>query len=142
MIKPLKAKNRIGHAPIIYVQEAFYLIGGQEGGNGATQEPIKTIAKLNLNSKAKPKWKKVGELQSARDFHNAIFDGFYIIVIGGKPANYDRAGKILTETCKIEGNQVSCISRPPNLANYEHYPELFLVPQNFCETTGMATNKY
>ena len=123
------------------MEEAFYIIGGQEGGNGAKEQPINTIARLKLNSRAKPKWQKVGELNSARDFHNAIFDGYYIIVVGGNPAK-GQGSQIPTETCAVEGNKVSCISRPPNLENYQHYPELFLVPQTFCETTGIATHKF
>ena len=124
------------------MKEAFYIIGGQEGGNGAKEQPINTIARLKFNSRAKPKWQKVGELNSARDFHNAIFDGYYIIVVGGNPAKNYRGGQILTETCDIKGDKVSCISRPPSLDNYQHYSELFLVPQTFCETTGIATHKF
>ena len=71
------------------------------------------------------KWTKGGELQQSRSYHTAIYDGQYMMIIGGD-------GRRFTEKCSIESLQVSCVSQSPELFRYV-FPEAFLVPEAFCE---------
>ena len=58
--------------------------------------------------------------------HNAINDGQYVLVIGG-------GGTYKTEKCSIKNEQVTCASQSPELKSYKNYPEVFLVPKDFCQ---------
>ena len=71
-------------------------------------------------------WSKVGDLNSARDGHNVIFDGAHFLVIGGY-------GTQKTEKCTMANGQMTCIDQNPELTNYAYYSELYMVPLNFCE---------
>lgn len=69
---------------------------------------------------------------NGREGHNAIYDGSSLIVVGGKQASLYDTYK--TERCEISNGQVTCTAQTPELNNYADYPELFLVPVNFCKT--------
>ena len=84
----------------------------------------KTIGRFDATQKV---WSKSGELISGRWGHNAIYDGSSLIVVGG---DYDQK----TERCGISNGQTICTAQNPELYNYVSYPELFLVPVNFCKT--------
>ena len=90
------------------------------GGDSSQEE--KTIGRLDIKTR---KWTNAGSLVTARYAHNAIYDGQYVFVVGGK-YTYQ------TEKCSISEEQVTCSSQSPELINYGFYPELFLVPENFC----------
>ena len=118
MLIPVKASSYIAYAPVIYVDGAFYVIGG----DGATDKNV--IGRLDATTKT---WSKSGELIDGRDGHNAIFDGSSILVVGG---DYDRK----TEKCSFSEGQIICTEQDPELVYYYLYPELFLIPANFCKT--------
>ena len=62
---------------------------------------------------------------TSRSAHNAIYDGEYVLVVGGD-ATFE------TEKCSIKNEQVTCTSQSPELIAYTEYPEVFLVPEDFC----------
>ena len=116
----IQVSDRIGYAPIVYADGYFYVIGGLSGST--TKE--KTIGRLDATTMV---WSKSGELVNGRHKHNAIYDGSSLIVVGGE-------GSYKTEKCVISNDQVSCTAQNPSLTNYSNYPELFLVPVDFCKT--------
>ena len=71
-------------------------------------------------------WTKAGNLVTGRRAHNVIYDGTYLLVIGGE-------GTKMSEKCSIENEQVSCTSQTPQLKDYEFYPELHLVLVGYCK---------
>lgn len=118
-------------APVIYLYDAFYVIGGR------TEIDSKT-GYLDSIGRMEPTvgiWSLVGNLQQARYCHNAIYDGQYLMVFGGE--RFGDQEQFLTERCTLEpesGSQtVSCFSQPPVLKDYARYPELVLVEDKFCE---------
>ena len=117
---PIKVNSKIFRASAIYIGDAFYVIGGYTDVN----EYDSTIGKLDANLT----WSKVGELSTGRRGHGVIFDGTAMLVVGGYGGTYK------TEKCIISDNQVTCIGQSPSLLRYENYPELFLVPENFCKS--------
>ena len=88
-------------------------------GNGG-----KTIGRFEAIQRV---WSKSGELKRGRYGHNAIYDGSSLIVVGGE-------GIYKTERCEISNGQTTCTAQNPELNKYAYYPELFLVPVNFCKT--------
>ena len=79
---------------------------------------------MDLNGK----WTKAGELNHSRNGHNIIYDGKYLMIIGG---GFD----CQTEKCSLTDGSVSCTSQKPVLDEYFFYPELFPVPDDFCEAS-------
>ena len=118
---PTKDGSYIHLAPIIFVDGAFYVIGGDRGSNS------KTVAKLDSSSH---EWSKAGNLVVGRNGHNAIFDGSHIIVVGGYKSG---GGSAKTEKCTIAEGKVTCVEQDPELVNYAFYPELFLVEEGYCK---------
>ena len=106
-------------APIVYIRDAFYVFGGCTDITCSDT----TIGKLN----AELVWGKVGDLNEGRRTHNVIFDGDYLLVIGGY------SGTLPTEKCTLSTSGVNCTEQNPLLRFYSHYPELFLVPSNVCQ---------
>ena len=70
-------------------------------------------------------WTKAGELNQARDGHNVMYDGQYLMVVGGGPEGQ-------TEKCTLADGLISCTSQNPLLYLYVDYPEIFLVSDDFC----------
>ena len=108
-----------GYAPIVFIGDSFYVIGGW-----VDDEQSKTIGRFDATRRV---WSKSGELIVQRGGHNAIYDGSSLIVVGG-------LGTYKTERCEISNGQVTCTAQNPELYEYYSYPELFLVPVNFCKT--------
>ena len=75
-------------------------------------------------------WTEAGKMNQARYGHNVIYNGVFIMVIGGRPED-DR--QVPTERCSIINGSISCFSQTPELKDYYAYPELFLVPDDFCK---------
>ena len=73
-------------------------------------------------------WIISGQLKTPRYGHNVIFDGELMIVVGGASSN------MKTEICEIDDGAVMCSEQNPVLTNYYYYPELLLVPDNYCAT--------
>ena len=96
-----------------------YVIGGF-----VDADKSKTIGRFDATRRV---WSKSGELISGRNFHNAIYDGSSLIVVGGWDTQK-------TERCEIYSDQITCTAQNPELNYYEAYPELFLVPVDFCKT--------
>ena len=71
-------------------------------------------------------WSKMGDLNSGRHAHNVNFDGAHFLVVGGY-------GTRKTERCTMANGQMTCIEQNPELTNYSYYPELYLVPIDFCK---------
>ena len=95
------------------------MIGGYVDGYSG-----KTIGRFDATRRA---WSKSGELINRRYGHNAIYDGSSLVVIGG-------SGLRNTERCVISKGRTTCTAQNPKLKWYFTYPELFLVPVNFCKT--------
>ena len=108
-------KDNLVVAPVLYLEEAFYVFGGCCGNSN-------DIGRLDNNNQ----WSRAGVLQEARHAHGAIFDGSHIMVMGG-------SGKFQTEKCTIQDGTISCVSQQPTLNNYWWYPELYLVSDTFCK---------
>ena len=102
---PDKASS-LSYAPIIYLSDAFYVIGGWSGRKEST------IGRFDLTTR---QWTKSGDLVSGRRGHNVIYDGNYLLVIGGD-------GNLMSRKCSIENGQVACISQTPELNKYSGYP--------------------
>ena len=100
------------------MENAFYVLGGFTGYSDHL-----TIGRLDSSYF----WSNVGQLMVNRYGHGAIGIGSDIIVAGGRGHK--------TEVCSIAYGKVTCTA-PNNVAltNYQYYPELFLVPKNFCKT--------
>ena len=85
----------------------------------------KQIGKLDAYSV----WSKVGDLIEGRQAHNVIFDGMYALVVGGPDNQY-----LHTEKCSLTSDGISCASQRTFLYNYAYYPELFMIPTDFCKS--------
>ena len=118
-------------APIIYLNDGFFVFGGQStGDSNSANGVIKTIGYLHAT---KLKWSNVGEMKNARAGHNVIWDGFNLVVVGGNVHEFE----YMTERCNFvwgERELISCYKTEGKLKNYSSYPELVLVPKNFCRT--------
>ena len=105
-------------APILYFQNAFYVIGGYSIDDFHSD----LITRMNDHGK----WSVVGKLNEARDAHNALYDGEFLFVVGGN-------GEHITEICSFENETATCTVQPPSLTLYREYPELMIVPDLFCK---------
>ena len=122
-MNPSKVDQLIFQAPIVYIVDAFYVFGGSTGIKVNNQwQGDTTIGKLD----AELVWSKVGDLNESKWGHNVIFDGNYALVIGGRYT-------MPTEKCTLSTSEVNCTEQNPSLYEYAIYPELFLVPSNFCQ---------
>ena len=73
------------------------------------------------------RWTLAGNLNQARLAHNAIYDGEYLMIVGG---SFERE----TEKCSVVDGSVDCLYQlAPELDDYYFYPELFLVSDDFCK---------
>ena len=68
---------------------------------------------------------------TGRASHNLIYDGQFLLVIGGKTTD-DNEDAMMSEKCTILNEEVECTSQMPVLTDYINYPELFLVPSDYC----------
>ena len=70
---------------------------------------------------------KSGNLKQARSRHNVIaIDESTVIVVGGRKTRE-------TEVCTLTGQKFTCVKQSPELTDYAEYPELFIVPQDYCQ---------
>jgi len=113
------ASKFISQAPIIHVGNSFFLFGGWSGASSAE----KTIGRFDIKTRS---WYNAGSLVDGRRGHNAIYDGQYVLVVGG-------SGSKITEKCSIANDQMTCASQLPKLTEYAYYPELFLVKEGYCK---------
>ena len=73
-------------------------------------------------------WSKVGELKYSRSDHGVIFDGNRFLAVGGM-GDY---GDLMSEICTLSEGGITCVDDFPILPLYYSYPELLLVPDDFC----------
>ena len=72
-------------------------------------------------------WTKLGNLKVARAGHGVIqVDNEFIVVGGCKTRSC--TSSVLTESCKLIGQSMTCTTREPQLSKFAHYPELMLTP--------------
>ena len=86
------------HASVMHDQ-MFYVFGGY----GKIDEhwiDFSTIAKYKPDS---DKWTKVGDLNTARFYHDAIVSQGAFLIVGWAP----------TEKCQLEGNSMVCSDQEP-----------------------------
>ena len=74
----------------------------------------------------KDQWDVKGSLQSARYGHGVIATNGSLLVVGG-------FGRQSTEKCSPEDGEMICVQQTPELISYSYYPEMFLVPLNYCK---------
>ena len=84
------------------------------GGFSATGKQS-LVGRFDLTTR---QWTEAGDLVTPRQGHNVIYDGNYLLVIGGD-------GNKMSEKCSIENGQVECTSQVPDLFYYRGVPLLF-----------------
>ena len=100
------------------MQDSFYIVGGLNSG-----EDSNIIARLARDGR----WSQDGTLKVARQGHNVMFDGDFLVVLGG-------SGNLGTEKCHFDTEPpLVCVSQAPQLNGYDSYPEMFLVKDSFCK---------
>ena len=120
---PYASGGTVNRGTIVYAEYSFYHIAGKSKNKDQT-----VIGRLNESDW---RWNNAGDLINARYGHNAIYvpsEG--IMVIGGSVKGQPIPLK--TEICTILGENLFCREQNPALENYLMYPELFIVPDNFC----------
>ena len=81
------------------------------------------IAAFNTVTK---EWKKSGELNEAHYGHGVIESEGELIVIGG-------GGSRNLEKCTLDNESIQCKIVEPELdSTWSYYPELMLVPYDYC----------
>ena len=85
---------------------------------------MSTIARFDPTENS---WTKLGNLNVARIGHAVIQVDTKFIVVGGRPDTYP-VGEIQTESCKLNGDSMTCTMRKPQLLLFSHYPVLMLMP--------------
>ena len=116
----------ISHASTIYTDDYFYIFGGQSYYSGVPLD----IARFHEQKKH---WAKVGSLCTARHGHSVIqlespfLESWAFLVVGGK-------GRKRTEMCEWSSDgMLLCSEQNPILNDYDLYPELFVVPHDYCK---------
>ena len=67
----------------------------------------------------------MGNLKVARAVHGVIqVDNEFIVVGGSRDGGEDEP----TESCKLNGQSMTCTTREPSLSDFAYYPELMLMP--------------
>ena len=107
----------------MHYEGSFIYFGGW---HFARPESASLIAKFDSTTR---QWSRIGKLRQSRDGHGAIFDGANFIIVGGF------LDEFYTESCTLnaDNSEITCSRRKPILDDYSDYPELFIVPENFCK---------
>ena len=118
----MKVNKYIYRAPIIFISDSFYVVGGFSDISMFDS----TIGKLDgsLN------WSKAGELLTGRRSHNIIYNGKFLFIIGGFAGQENVDLKI--EKCDFYDDRILCAEQSLSLYEYYNYPELFLISAGFC----------
>ena len=87
-----------------------------------SKEEQSTIARFDP---IKNSWTKLGNLKVARYEHGVIqVDNEFIVVGGDRDGDEDEP----TESCKLNGQSMTCTIREPQLSNFVRDTELMLMP--------------
>ena len=113
---PSEATSYLRSYAVVYHQRGFYIFGG------TNDSPQNTIARLDANTKT---WSKAGSLITSRHAHGVIFDGDNFLVIGGAFGSFNN------EVCTLNNSTMTCTEQSTALENYQYFPELFLVDENY-----------
>ena len=113
-----RQESKLAYAASIYFDKAYYIFGGRSSAT----DNSKDIGRLDA---VKRTWSLAGSLVQGRNGHGVIFDGRQLLVIGGYKGTYK------TEVCDIIEETVTCTQQQNGLFNYEIYPELFLVDEDY-----------
>ena len=117
----LQNANEISSFAVVFFDSGFYYFGGYTKFPNAYNFGV--IARLDSNSF---QWSKIGQLNKGRSGHNAILIGDEFLIVGGY-------GTRDTEKCKYNDGEMVCSAQSPTLDDYGFFPELFAVPDDFCE---------
>ena len=105
---------------IVNREDDFYIFGGYDGSSSNSDKIVKF-------STATENWTQVGSLKQARYGHGVIQTGESFLVLGG----WD--GSFFTEKCHFHhADKMTCVTMEPALKDYVQYPELLLVPADYC----------
>ena len=108
---------------MVYFEGSFIYFGGD-----GSRRRKSTIASFDSTTR---QWSYLGTLVTGREDHGATFDGKYFLVVGGFNPDDD----MKTEKCSLSNSTMTCQQQQPDLFRYEAYPELFIVPDDFCKNT-------
>ena len=62
------------------------------------------------------------------------FLGELLIIGGGSRYDKYKNYAVFTERCRYEDGQMRCTQQQPKLLQYSFYPELLVVPKNYCDS--------
>ena len=104
----------------------FYMFGGDSKWSSGIIAAFSTVTK---------QWKKMGELNTARDGHGVIIQREEFIITGGR--HHTKSGNnniwsLSTERCTLTGDKIDCVDVGPHLNDYWIYPEMMHVPHDYC----------
>ena len=105
---------------ITAVEDTFYMFGGK-----VDWDQREIIASFNTETK---EWKKCGRLNQPRSGHSLILHQGAFVIVGGYP-NWPLG----TERCNLHGDSILCTSVDPYLTEYKFWPEMMIVPSDYCE---------
>ena len=116
-MNPCEASRYMQYNAVLYHERAFYVFGGYSYSSSYYRD----IGRLDEETTT---WTKAGLLVAGRYGHGAIFDGEKFLIIGGK-------GTFKNEVCTLKDEKITCVAQSTTLENYNYYPELFLVEENY-----------
>ena len=112
--------SKISLVFIVNREDDFYIFGGYDGSSSNSDKIVKF-------STATENWTQVGSLSQARQGHGVIRTGGSFLVVGGS------YGTFSTEKCHFDqADKMTCVTMEPALKDYVQYPELLLVPADYC----------
>ena len=116
-------KIDISYFSILTVEKKFIMFGGMSSTLDKTTGKYKETFESTITrfDPIQDSWKKLGNLKVARQGHSVIQVDNEFIVVGGK-------GNFPTESCKLDGQSMTCTTREPKLDNFSHYPVLMVIP--------------
>ena len=109
----------INRYSIVTLESSFYIFGGWKGISSDVIASFSTVTK---------QWRKLGYLNKARYGQGVIIQQGDFIIVGGWSESLG------TERCSVNGDSMQCATVEPKLEGYYYYPEMMLVPGNFCQT--------
>ena len=106
-------------AAIVFARGNFFIFGGY-----ADDHPTDVVAKLDQDTK---QWDEAGRINNARFAHGAIVTEDQFLIIGGSREE-------VTERCYLVDDELNCTLQEPTLTEYRHWPELFLIDDDYCNS--------
>ena len=113
---------------VVYAHSSYFYFGG-DGRPIVNDKPATRSVELSIIARldgSSYKWSKVGELNEARESHNAIQLNGQFLVAGGRDT-------YKTERCTYNNNKMVCHSQSPSLEWYVSTPEFMTVSDDYCD---------